>query len=237
MNLKDEYIYSQIGKAKLPNPNCPISTVLSFLENNIPEFVYQNKNSGIKNEKGLTQRLVRLLNTNLNNNFPFFFDKEGMEDETSGNSPSVDFDVVAKEKISVKLRVFEKQKRFFAFEAKILGVKESYRQKEYVKGYDSKGNPKNSGGIERFKNGTHGGNIPNAGLIGFILKEDSAFWFSSINSWIAELATESGSSWSSDDKLQLDFDFGVYSKYNSKHKRTNSIFNEIEIYHFWINLN
>lgn len=237
MNLKDEYINFQIGKATLPKPNCPISTVLSFLESNIPEFANQNKNSGIKNEKGLTQRLVRLLNVNLSDNFPFFFEKEGMEDETSGNSPSVDIDVVAKEEISVKLRIFEKQERFFAFEAKVLGVKESYRQKEYIKGFDSKGNPKNCGGIERFKNGAHGKNIQSAGMIGFILKENQTYWFNRINLWIDEFALEEESIWDLGDKLQFNVDFETYSTYYSKHRRKGSNFKIINIFHYWINLN
>ncbi len=236
MNLANNYIGSQIGKAKPPKLDLPIATVLDFVDKQIPKFVKSYGTSTNKNEKGLTQKLVRLLSTNLNDHFPFFFDKEAMEDESIGNSPSVDIGVITKESISVKLIHYSKGNQFFAFEAKILGVKESYRQKEYLLGYDSKGKPKNCGGIERFKKGIHGRKLNHAGMIGYIIKDDQKYWFNNINAWIDDLALNQSLIWNSNDKLNFTKSFKTYSKYFSQHSRINNT-NSIKIFHFWINLN
>lgn len=233
------------GIAKIEKPNQPILTVINYVEDCFPFFIEESKKKQIKNESGLTQRLYRILSGNLNDSYPFFFDKEGMEDETVGNSPRVDIDVIGKEIISTKTRINTSQNRFFSFEAKLLGNTAKYREKEYVIGHDKvvKGVKKHisCGGIERFKKSIHGNGLIYCGMIGYMLSLDFDKWHPKVNDWIGELAisnVDKEISWSTNDKLEKQYSNNQKARYQSIHSRmlnkkpTNSIF----IFHLWVNL-
>jgi len=215
------------GLVKLETSNQPILTVLTFVESFLPLFIIENRKS-IKNEKGLTQRLLRILIVNVNDNLPFTFDKEGMQDESIGSSHTVDFSVIFK----------ANRKEFFAFEAKILGVKEKYRKQEYLVGSDYKGNPKHCGGVERFKRNIHCKDLKYVGMLGYILKENSKYWLDIINKWINDFSEEYSDntiSWYKSEELVFLDRTDEISKLKSLHPRNNN--SDITIYHFWCQLN
>ncbi|MBI5324402.1 MAG: hypothetical protein HZB41_03855 [Ignavibacteriae bacterium] len=230
---------SEFGQPSKYLSEQPILTVLEFIENLLPTFVNRYKNT-ILNENGLTQNLVRLLGSNLSDNYPFFFDKEGIQDVTKGNSASVDIEVISKTNFFIECKTYEKEEPFFAFEAKILGVKEKYRHKEYLIGFDNNYQPKPCGGIERFKKNIHCSKMSKAGMIGYIIKSDFNTWREKINQWIQELIINPGNdsmTWSINDKLtnnnnQKNKDI---AKYYSNHERINDNSN-ILLIHLWINL-
>ena len=234
------------GKAEVEKANQPIIVVLNYLEENLQAFAKDESLKGILNEKGLTQRLVRQLNINLSDEFPFIFDKEGMEDEATGASAEIDIDVISKELIQVCSKHYKRGGRFFAFETKILGVKENYRQKEYVVGYDKIVNGKlthiNCGGIERFKKGIHGNGLSFAGMIGYVLREGFDFWQGKIDLWINDLINtniDTTIEWSASDKLvpsgTTNSIIAKFISSNSRIKERNKIA-PITLYHLWVNL-
>ena len=230
------------GSAKLEQSNRPVITVLDYIEKCIPDFIKDSKVKKIRNEKGLTQRIVRILTTNFDDAYPFFFDKEGMEDETTGKSAAVDIDVIAKEIINVRSKIFQKGNRFFAFEAKILGLNDKLREKEYLIGHlNNKGKYILCGGIERFKKSIHGNGLDQCGMIGYMFTNDFNYWNKQINNWIDEFIKVNPDiqmMWSETDKLSLRLMNHQKAKYISNHSRSlkNKRINPIEIYHIWINL-
>ena len=235
-------ISSDTGIAKTEQPNQPIITVLNYVEKMLPRFIEDIKSAPINNENGLTQKLNRILLVNLNDEYPFSFDKEGMEDETKGNSPAIDIDVITKESISVNTKFIKRGNRFFAFEAKLLGSTASHREREYVIGHDtSDGKHVTCGGLERFKKSIHGNGLNQCGMIGYMITKDFDKWHSQINSWIEELIlinTDSLISWSIQDKLNLksiNHQKAHYISNNSRMKSGKEI-DPIMIYHIWINL-
>jgi len=230
------------GRAKTEQPNQPVLVVLDYVEKWIPFFIKESKKKKIQNEKGLTQRLVRILATNLNDTYPFTFDKEGMEDETTGKSSAVDIDVLTKEIISVSTKIFNKGERYFAFEAKLLGNTESRREKEYIIGHlNSEGKYITCGGIERFKKSIHGNGLDQCGMIGYMLNKNFELWYQQINTWIDEFIKsnpDSSINWSNEDKLSSQSGSLLMARYISTNSRMKSgyIINPIKLYHLWINL-
>lgn len=238
---------SEHGKAKLPKKNAPVLAVIKFIEDNLPEFISEQLQSPINNENGLTQRLVNHLSYSLRGSYPFYFDKENMEDESKGNSPTVDFAAYTRKKIVVKTRAYSPQDRFFAVEAKRLGLP-GKREKEYLVGRwedDTQQKYIESGGIERFKKHIHGKNLLCSGIIGYVQKQDFNHWHSQINSWIDEFIQnpkEASVPWSKDDKLISE---ASSHQRVAKHTSTNSRFDAannmtpiepVTLYHLWIDL-
>ena len=238
---------SEYGKAKLPKENAPVLTVVKCIENNLPEFIDEQLQNPIANEDGLTQRLVNHLSFRLNGGYPFYFDKENMEDESKGNSSKVDLAVYTRERIVVKTRVYSPKNRFFAVEAKRLGLS-GKREKEYLVGHWESENQqkyRESGGIERFKKYIHGKNLLCSGIIGYVQKQNFNHWRSQINSWIDNLIQnprEASIPWSEDDKLISE---ASSHQRVAKHTSTNSRFDAannmtpiepVTLYHLWIDL-
>jgi hypothetical protein len=240
------------------------TVVLDFFERYLPFFAEDKENYTITTEKGLVQRLVRKLSKYLhaqNNeekvNYDFRFDKEGMQDETDGKSPSVDLDIISNtnEPIKIGLKEYTNEEPFFSFELKILGVSENkaLREKEYVIGNvkTAKGVKKyqECGGIERFKAGVHGNKLPASGIIGFVLKDTFENWLTKINNWIGEFAKGQNipdgcncRKWSESEKL-VEQDLAVphprIRKYFSEHSRqvvVANMPNKFPITHFWVSL-
>jgi hypothetical protein len=221
------------GRAKTEQPNQPVLVVLDYVEKWIPSFIKESKAEQIENEKGLTHRLICVLQSELNDTYPFCF-TDGMEDETKSCSPAIDIDVVAKGNIYVRTKVYQKRNRFFAFEAKLLGNTAPYREKEYVIGHDKK-TPR--GGIERFKKSIHGIGLDNCGMIGYMFNKSFDQWHQLINTWIDDLIkynTDSSISWSESDKLSLQSTDHQKIRLISNHSRSEDI-NPIRLYHIWIN--
>lgn len=232
---------SKIGKSVTPKPNMPVSKVVHYVEENLVEFSKQCTNSSIRNELGLTEEFCDILNYRADG-YPFWFHNESLEDKTKGSSPRIDIAVKTRQKVKINSKTYLHKERFFAFEAKILGVKELYRKQEYLIGKDEHGNPKHCGGIERFKRYKHGQGLDYAGLIGYVLKQDFDFWYNEINSWIDKLIQnniDNQIKWTVNDKLFRQRNkYSCAAKFTSQNsrikdgKKIKSIF----IYHLWVNL-
>lgn len=97
--------------------------------------------------------------------------------------PSIDFAVFETGPIAVLCTDYTS---LVKFEAKRLTYKlGKKREREYVIGeYKDGTRIKNSGGIERFKNGRHGKDVKHAGIIGYIQSESSDYWLEKVNGWI-----------------------------------------------------
>lgn len=215
-----------------------VQGVLDCLNINLPLFAKKQKGETTLNENGLTQRLCHFLTRNIGS-FPFFFEKEDMEDDKKGNSSKVDVGVYAQsEVIVVNDRQFDENESFFKIEAKRLGKLEKVREKEYIVGqFDKDEKYKNSGGIERFKKGIHGGKLKHAALIGYVQLHDFNHWFKTINGWITDLSKAKPEFWSESELLQKESFLSELSTYISYHLRVQKGGkDEIKLHHFWVNL-
>lgn len=113
----------------------------------------------------------------------------------------------------------------FSVESKRLPSPEKTREKEYVIG------EKNNGGIERYKTEKHGKGLNECGMLGFIEKETSAYWLTTINSWIDDLSN-SNNTWNKDEILIESEKQNNYNYLKSiVHRKTS---NDIVLHHIWI---
>lgn len=114
------------------------------------------------------------------------------------------------------------KKSLFSVEAKRLPTPGGRdREKEYVLG--------EGGGIERFKMELHGKGLFHCGMIAFIEKQDFAYWYSKINSWIESAP----SGWDTEERLSGFTPNVTWAKSSSLVKRKSDYLN---LFHFWINV-
>jgi hypothetical protein len=228
-------------------------SVMNFVEVCIVKFLAHSQVFTIKNEPGLTSIFVDTLEHNARKESKSFrFKAEDMEDVNKGNSPRTDFGAkTSNDTISIETQTYHYTQAFCSFEAKILGVNDKQREKEYVIGHTEKEKGVNKyqvcGGIERFKIGKHGSRVYQAGMIGFILKDTFESWLTKINNWISEFAKGQNipdgcncRNWSESEKL-VEQDLAVphprIRKYFSEHSRqVVNMPNKFPITHFWVNL-
>jgi len=223
----------------LSGPDTPeldksLTTLIIFIEENLIVFSKAIAATGIQNEKGLTQALVEILSPNAIKGFyPFWFEKEYMENSKRGDSPSVDIGTLRLEDddriINSKI---SGNKSFFSIEAKRLPTPGSKREKEYVIG------SKNNGGIERFKTGRHGSRLKYSGMIGFVQKNDFKYWNRKINEWIIELTRKNRGSnikWHESEILIPKQFKQTTAQLVSKHERKNK--SNIVLCHLWVTCN
>ena len=114
----------------------------------------------------------------------------------------------------------------FSVESKRLPSPERAREKEYVIGTN------NNGGIERYKTEKHGKGLNECGLLGFIEKEDSNYWETTINSWIKNLA-KTDTNWNDDEILSKSESNPDYCHLKSIAHRKKS---DIRLVHLWVTL-
>jgi len=94
-----------------------------------------------------------------------------------------------------------------------------------------------TGGIQRFKEGSHGAAHRLAGMIGYVQEETTGFWEARVAGWIKDLAgTQLG--WTMGDLLQLERKDATLrvAVFRSSHERQHSL-PEIELRHFWMEMN
>jgi len=212
-----------VGNLTGVDKNKSIERVKTYIISHVSDFITEVKKEKIYNEVGLNSKFVIVMN-NFNSSEMFYFHHENPEDHTSGQSARIDIGVYARGCM---------ESAFFAFEAKRLDskkVNKGKRKKEYVVN-------DNGGGIERFKNNTHGVGLSFAGMIGYIQTDDYDIWQERINQYIDEEIDSSSIKeveWNEDDKLLNDKKLKDYATYNSKHIRKDKT--EINLFHLWINL-
>ena len=106
------------------------------------------------------------------------------------------------------------------------------RQKEYLCGEE-----KITGGVERFKKNLHGNTVTEAGLIGYIQKGNCRTHRQQINTWIAELAQQHPTAWSTTEQLSS-FNENTQKKTataTSIHQRKTG--SSIKLHHIWVEMN
>ncbi len=221
------------GKLSGPEIDTSILAVVAFVEQCLLVFPETISETNIENEKGLTQKLVIILNSRaIKGSYPFWFDKEYMEIPERGDSPAVDMAAISTEDegIAIDSKNF-KNESFFSLEAKRLPTPGSNREKEYVIGHNK------NGAIERFKKCIHGRGLKYSAVIGYIQQNNFRFWHKTINCWIDELIqTKDKSSlrWDKKDKLVIENSNKVTARLISKHVKINKTY--ISLYHLWVSL-
>jgi hypothetical protein len=203
------------------------------------DFSDKYTNSEIKNEKGLTQKLLHMLSIHsLHEYHPFRFEKEYMEEPERGDSPQVDIATIStlEEGIVIGAKAYEGES-FFSMEAKRLANLGSKRLMEYLIGRFENKKYKSCGGVERFKQSIHGRNLDYGAIIGYVQENDFMYWYERINSWVEGLINKkihSPVNWVPEDKLKTKYMKSKTAKFLSVNSRRND---SITLFHLWASLN
>ncbi len=192
-----------------------ISRVISLIEENLDLF--KERYSISTNETDLNQNFALCMNSRAKDEL-FTLSNE-YKDIIKATPHKVDFGIVPDGETDA----------FFVLEAKRLDTTlGKARKKEYIIG--------KLGGIERFKNQKHGGELTHVGMIGYMQTDDFDTWFAKINSWIDEEIKAPASielTWEEKDKLKSDKESKLFNTYLSQHQCKTK---DISMYHIWINL-
>jgi len=187
--------------------------VISLIEENLELF--KEKYCISKNETDLNQNFALCMNSKAKNEL-FVFSNE-YKDIIKATPHKVDFGIAPDAETEA----------FFVIEAKRLDTRlNKAREKEYIIG--------KLGGIERFKNQKHGGELSHVGMIGYMQTDTFDTWFTKINSWIEEeikAPTSDELIWEEHEKLKSDKKSKLFNTYLSQHRCK-----DISMYHIWIDL-
>jgi len=234
--LADEYHstasgqeFSTVGKLDAKALPCiSRNAILDVIENGLVEFAGRKELRSIKNEKGITNRLCKILNCQK----LLYFHHEGMQDEEKGTSPSVDIEALATDAAFFEARLFAKEETLMAIEAKRLPSLPKLREREYLVGHE-----KPCGGIERFKLGIHGGNAFTWTMLGYVQEESFSAWREKINGWIDELSKNAKTkmTWHAAEKLKMIVEKQTTARHQSANGRyRNGNSDTIQINHLWV---
>jgi hypothetical protein len=94
-----------------------------------------------------------------------------------------------------------------------------------------------TGGIQRFKDGLHGGAHELGAMIGYVQEETAEVWHGRVAEWINELVKAGQSGWSAADSLQIERDDKTsgLAVLHSTHDRGNRLA-KINLVHLWITM-
>lgn len=220
--------------------SAPDNTIVNKIYDYLSIILTSFKGKIDENENSLTNRLCIELNKYKPPEYPFFIHHQNLENDKEGTS--TDFAVFSTCAYSQDSSNDKGSSALIKFEAKRLSSKLSKdkknREKEYVLGeYNGGSRSKNSGGIERFKNGRHGKDVLNAGLIGYIQTDSPKQWLQKVNSWISEQIHSSSDptlTWRKEDMLVLNSENDFVTSYSSVSTRSHG--NPIAFRHFWIDI-
>ncbi len=233
-------IHKPTGNGRITDlpSDASVLAVVRFVEKYLIVFSQEYAGSTIKNEKGLTQQLVLILNFHAKREeYPFWFEKEYMEESERGDSPQIDIGTVSSLESGIVIESKTYQRiSFFSMETKRLDNMGTKRSKEYLIGRVEKKKYESSGGVERFKQEIHGKNLKYGALIGYVQKYDFTYWHDLINSWINDLIQrkiDSPVKWTSGDKLKKRYIRCVTAKFVSINSRKND---SITLFHLWADL-
>lgn len=218
--------------------SAPDNTIIKTIYNYLSSILSSFKGKSDENENAITNRLCKSLNSRKPSEYPFYFHHQNIENERENTS--TDFAVFGTYAFAQENDFKDSDSpSLIKFEAKRLNSKlPKHREKEYVCGEYLGGKcTKNSGGIERFKNGRHGRDVKNAAIVGYIQTDSPTHWLKKVNEWITEQFTSPNDpnlTWQNSDKLSLYGETGILSEYSSL---SNRIFGgEIALKHFWIDI-
>ena len=178
------------------------------------------------NEDELTQVFVEQLDIQLRKlNYPFSVKNQYCDiyHESSGFSDFY-FHPIEEGKSTASI---------FSVESKRLPAPSKSREKEYVIGERIKkdGTKENNGGIERYKLEIHGKGLFECGMLGFIEKENSSFWKTTINKWIEKLS-KSDKNWNKDEVVKKEENNSEFMYLKSVAHTTAS--RNVLLHHLWI---
>jgi hypothetical protein len=214
-------------------------SLICFVCRYIEVFV-QKKSRMSDSEDKISRDLIVFLNQKSRTEETIFqFVSQDLEEESTGvvdigiyssSSQGAFFDAI----------YYSDDKRYFCFEAKILGVNDNQRIKEYVIGHRKNGKYIPCGGIERYKRCIHGAELTNAALIGYMKRDNYDFWFRKINQWILELSEES-EFWSDRELLQSynmpqDLSFARYFSTHKREDKEGISRPDINLNHIWMKI-
>lgn len=218
-----------------PNQGQLIESIIELFYEVTDEF--KSRFSHIDNEKGLTQKIICLLNKKAcNNNIGYYFHQEFIEEPNRGGSQQVDIGTVYTQ---INSSGYADDESFFSIEAKRLNINlPTIRKEEYVVGRDDGKSYVFSGGIERFKMGLHGKNLEQSAILGFIQTNNFEYWKEKVNDIINEQIDNPNIinlEWEEADKISFirsRNNFALYkSVSNSSYENKN-----ITLHHIWIDL-
>lgn len=218
--------------------SAPDNTIITTIYNYLSSILVAFKGKNNENENAITNRLCKSLNSRKPSEYPFYFHHQNIEDEKENTS--TDFAAFGTYAYALENDIEDDDSpSLIKFEAKRLNSKlPKHREKEYVCGEYSGGKcTKNSGGIERFKNGRHGRDVVNACIIGYIQTDSPTHWFQKINNWIQEQiqgAYNGQLNWQTKDLVVLNKQDSNLASYSSISERIYG--DEINLKHLWIDI-
>lgn len=206
-----------------------INKIYDYLEQILLSFDICPK----ENENSITDRLCKNLNSHKPYEYPFYFHHQNIE--TAKLQTSTDMAVIA----TTSYIDYDESKNnyFLKIEAKRLDqTLPRNRENEYVIGEYRNGKcVRNSGGIERYKNGVHGSDVNYAYMLGYIQTDNSEYWFDKINAIIKKqivYSCDTNITWSENDLLSPISNNERISSYESISSRVNN--EDIKIRHVWV---
>ncbi len=215
---------------QIDTDDSPAATVVEFLNIHLSSFPRDFKEMRgatiVEGEEDISQELCNYLQDRTydpNQMFMFQFERKSLKSPRKS-----DFGVIARSFGRPQL-----SQAFFVIEAKRLPTPGVGRNKEYVEG--------NYGGMQRYKKGDHGIGLKESALIGYIQKNDVAYWLMQINEWIEGLIstnTNPDIEWNKDDLLVFETNLAKVQKYRSNNLRiVASGTDTITLHHYFMNLN
>lgn len=224
--------------------NNTFGTLSSAPDGGIVNHIYAYINSILEgfngdkdeNENKITNRLCKTLNSRKAPESSYFFHHQNIENDKENTS--TDFAAFGTYAYAQENNIEDDSPSLIKFEAKRLSSKlPQTRDREYVVGEYLLGKQiKNSGGIERFKNGRHGKDVSNACIIGYVQTDTFSHWLGKINNFISEQITSAQDSallWDAKDILKPCETNSKLASYSSVSKRSTG--NDIYFKHLWVN--
>lgn len=209
--------------------------LMSFIAEELPRWRDHPDRPYRESETGLTEHLADHLNSATA--YSVDWSHVQFRCETSDEAkPGRKIDLTAKPKASAIYIAGRRHSQFdalFPIEAKRLPTpRNSGRdEREYVIT-----EPGSTGGIQRFKFGHHGSKHDFAGMIGFVQKETSEYWFEKLNGWIEQLVKQGVAGWSIDDLLKLTGNFSRQGVQGLKSQHVRLGQNPCDLHHLWIQM-
>jgi len=214
-----------------------VESIYNYVALRLQEWADTDRDRSNSNENELTNEFCNLLNRTKPAELSFSFHHQNVEDPT--RNTSTDFAAFANAKSVVSALSTAFNIALVKFEAKLLNTGlGNPREREYVIGqYDREEQKKNSGAIERFKNGRHGKDVSHAGIIAYVQSDTFDVWLGRINRWIQEEVNsphDSRLTWDESDKLQAVSQTSKVNSYRSSSSRLDN--GPIAFRHLWVNL-
>lgn len=214
--------------------------IVEHIFNYVSTILQDFRGSKDENENGITNRLCKALEFNKPPEYPFYFHHQNME--SAKQNTSTDFAVFGTSSYIRQLNIADNYDipALIKFEAKrLVNNLPKRREREYVIGDYKQGKLiRNSGGIERFKNGRHGVDIIHACIIGYVQSDSFSYWKGKIDSFIQDEINnphDQSLSWDNDDYLRFIKSDNNIHECVSKPKRKSGC--AMDLRHIWINLN